>query len=98
VNSRNTYAAEVEGGRRDGGIDQELLQQTVQAVVVAVTAASNKNVGNATAEVNAPNTVVPNSTQTVAAQVMSSVGQPAAGQSGIGVVEDGATMAKKKKT
>jgi hypothetical protein len=42
VAARNN--AGVDGARREGGIDQALLQQTVQTVVAAVTAASHKAV------------------------------------------------------
>ncbi|KAM0836807.1 hypothetical protein ACQ4PT_062080 [Festuca glaucescens] len=42
-NARNNVG--VDGGRREGGIDQDLLQQTVQSVVAAITAASQKGGG-----------------------------------------------------
>ncbi|KAM0923877.1 hypothetical protein ACQ4PT_005281 [Festuca glaucescens] len=81
VNSRSNYAAGVDGVRRDGGIDQDLLQQTVQAVVAAVTSASHKPVNqpdvSTIVEGNAPGPVHPTGTQSSTVPVVSSVMQPA---------------------
>ncbi|KAM0877147.1 hypothetical protein ACQ4PT_035692 [Festuca glaucescens] len=98
VAARNSSGSD--GGRREGGIDQALLQQTVQAVVAAVTAASHKAVGQPGGNTNVDGQPVPPppAITQVGTGTVNSVTQPGNAQGGTTMVEEGAAVAKKKKT
>ncbi|KAM0893355.1 hypothetical protein ACQ4PT_025158 [Festuca glaucescens] len=102
-NNRNNNGGGTAVTRRDGGIDQDFIQQTVQEVVAAVAAASQKSAIPAeaitVAEVVAlglvsMQPVIP----PVALPVVSPAVQPVPVPSATATTEDGATAAKKKKS
>ncbi|KAM0838391.1 hypothetical protein ACQ4PT_061010 [Festuca glaucescens] len=102
-NNRNNNGGGAAVTHLDGGIDQDFIQQTVQAVVAAVAAASQKCAIPAeaitAAEVVAPGLVsmqpvIP----PVALPAVSPAVQPVPVPSATATAEDGATAAKKKKS